>query len=139
MTFIEAIKEVSDSVIKDAKTNLRGMNHIATGSLRDSLTYNISKNKNGITIAFEGNDYAEYVDLGRRPGKGIPVDVLKKWLQLKKLDTSISFVINRKIREKGIAPSYFYTNALNDNMDGYNDAVDAYFDEIEEQFDIMFK
>ncbi|MCK9417027.1 hypothetical protein M0Q97_10245 [Candidatus Dojkabacteria bacterium] len=138
MTFLQALENVSDNVIKDAKTNLRNKNHIATGSLRDSLNYTMKQNKNGVTIAFGGNDYSEWVDQGRKPGKGIPVDILKNWLKLKRLDTSLSYVINKKIREKGIDPTYFYTNALNENIPAYDDAVDAYFDEIEAEFDIIF-
>jgi len=80
--------------------------------------------------------YGEWVDEGRKPGKGIPVDVLQKWISSKnmlledkngnelpmtpsRLD-SLSYVINRKIKEEGIKPTYFLT-----------DAVDKYFPKLE--------
>lgn len=139
MTYIEALEKVSNRVIKDAKLNLRDGNHKATGALDKSLNYSITKkSRTSIEILFGGTEYAEYVDQGRRPGKGIPLDALKKWLKIKKIDSSLSFVINKKIKEEGIKPTFFYTKALDDNQSDYDDCVEAYLDEIVEDLENMF-
>ena len=64
-------------------------------------------------------EHGEYLDKGRKPGKGVPPGVLEEWLtrpnvlaritgqdkQLKDYQiNSLAFVINRSIKKKGIKP-----------------------------------
>lgn len=104
----------------------------SSGRLRESLpgSYSLKTMDNSISLKFfEDNDawntYGKYVDEGRKPGKGVPPSALKAWIRQKpirlrdlktgafvkatdaKID-SLAFLINRKIKQKGIAPTYFF-------------------------------
>ena len=104
----------------------------SSGRLRESLpgSYTLKTMDNSIDLKFfENNDawktYGYVVDQGRKPGKGVPPDALKAWIRqkpirLRDLKTgsfvkatearinSLTYLINRKIKQKGIAPTYFF-------------------------------
>lgn len=130
MTLTDALGEIGKNIITDAKKTLKKQGHIATGNLYNTMNYVVNKNE----LSFDLSLYAKYVDQGRRPGKGIPVDSLKKWLKIKGLDENLSFIINKKIREKGIKPSNFFTNAFDSHVENIDDVLDKYVDEyVEDQ------
>jgi hypothetical protein len=104
----------------------------STGRLRESLpgSYSLKVMANSIGLNFfDNNDawkqYGYVVDQGRKAGKGVPPDALKAWIRqkpirLRDLKTgsfvkqteagvnSLAYLINRKIKQKGIAPTYFF-------------------------------
>lgn len=65
--------------------------------------------------------YSNVVDKGRRPGKYAPVDKLQEWVKWKfgisnpKQLKQATFLINRKIKEKGIDGTKFFSNAVDKN------------------------
>lgn len=73
--------------------------------------------------------YAEVIEKGRRPGKGIPVNALIPWLigKLKITDEKelarANFLIRRKIKAQGFKGAHMFEKALNEN---YN-KVEAIF------------
>lgn len=64
-------------------------------------------------------DYAQWVDEGRRPGKGVPIDPLMQWIREKGLkgrdkktgkyitNESLAFLISMGIKHYGIQPTNF--------------------------------
>lgn len=128
----EALKEIGNKVVVDAKSNLKKNNKLASGNLYNSIKYNIEKSK----LSFEMLQYGYWVDKGRKPGKGVPVDELKKWMKLKNIDMKYSYVINRKIKEKGIKPTFFFTMAYEKNTKDIDDILDKY---IVNLFDVYIK
>lgn len=109
MTLQEILEEVGDLIVQDAKATLKKKNKIATGNLYNSVKYSIEDS----SLSFQMEQYGKWVDRGRKPGKGIPVNDLKAWLKLKGIDQSLSYVINKKIREKGIKGNFFFSAAYN--------------------------
>lgn len=121
-----------------------------SGDLRRSLRYELLKTDKGYSVKFFMLDYGAYVDKGRKPGKGIPIDKLKSWIKskpvrLRDLKTnrfiastesrinSLSFLINRKIREKGIAPTNFLSEPLQDQLEKLNENLqNVVLEEMEE-------
>ena len=95
----------------------------ATGALRNSLDYSIKESGKGFTINFTGLDYGIYVEEGRLPGRGIPVNALQRWIKAKRIRPqkegggfikgtpaavkSLGFLINRKIKTFGIEANPF--------------------------------
>lgn len=57
-----------------------------------------------IEIDFTSNEYGEFVNDGRKPGKYVPVSKLREWTRSKGIPDSAVFPINKKIFEKGIKP-----------------------------------
>jgi len=97
-----------------------------SSKLRKSISYDakVSKTNRSFQFSISMEDYGVYVDKGRKPGKGIPPAELYKWIKskpirLRDLETksfikttesgikSLAFLINRKIKEKGIAATNF--------------------------------
>ena len=55
--------------------------------------------------------YAQWVEVGRKPGKMPPSDPINKWLKRKGINLKYSYPIRRSIGEKGLKGTYF-TNAF---------------------------
>ena len=108
------------------RTKYKNINN--SGTLRQSLGRNYNKGvldeRGMIKGRIEAVDYWYYVDQGRKPGKYPPytseVDGILHWV-LTKIpkqpdikDTSLAFLIARKIAKKGTRPTYFATSELTD-------------------------
>lgn len=126
MTLTEVLDKLGKDIVTDAKSILKRKNKYNTGTLYNSLSYKTTEK----SLSFLMADYGTYVNDGRKPGKGIPVSVLEKWMKQRGIDLKYSFVINRKIREKGIKPTYFFTIAFNDNMANLDKMIDKYVDDL---------
>lgn len=106
----------------------------ASGDLRKSIRFQIKIFSEYYSFNILMKDYYEWVDAGRKPGKGIPPDELMKWLSIsrvraklnKKPDSifrkptkpyqvkGLAYIINRKIKKFGIKPTYFFTDVFED-------------------------
>ncbi len=120
----------------------------ASGKLRDSIAYEIKETDTEVMVNVLGADYWEVVDKGRKPKlskgaspvKGVPVDTLAKWSETKKIKPrdlntgkfikntpknrqAMNFLMNRKIRWFGTAPTQFMTYALNDARSIFEDEI----------------
>ena len=105
------------------------------------VSYNIENNTLQMTLTAE--EYSKWVDEGRKPGIGMPVKPLKEWIKRKKLTikdvngkqlkmtdsriNGLSYVINRKIREKGIKPSHFIERPVDLMLDTLGDRLSVAF------------
>lgn len=102
----------------DTKTRMKKSRTDASGALRNSIEYNVTGLKGEVTML----EYGQYVESGRKPGKGIPPEVLKKWIVAKNIKPRVdnkfvkrtpqrinqmSFMMNRSIKAFGIAPNPF--------------------------------
>lgn len=111
-----------------------------TGDLQKSISVDYVFDENVFTITLTEEDYAYYVDQGRKPGKkGMPVNKLKEWIKRKKLTVKdangktlkmtdsrlngLSFVINRKIREEGIKATYLISKPIDAMLDNLGDRI----------------
>lgn len=89
---IDAIFLVLDSYgqagIKAIKDKLLASDKLASGSLYDSIDYDLySDNESIISLNFRANNYYKWVDGGRRPGQPQPPmqDILK-WIQSRRIN-----------------------------------------------------
>ena len=127
---LEAIAPIIEQIIKETLEEKRyafgyakykGVgNKVASGNLKNSVTVNVvhkSNNNNALQIMMA--DYAEYVQQGRRPGKGnVPIKSLLDWIKERNLkgrdkkgrfisNLSFAFAIQKNIKRYGIRPSNF--------------------------------
>lgn len=112
-------------VVAQAKANLRQKNKFATGELYESISYEVDP-KGGVIFYYE--DYGEYVESGRRPGKMPPVGPLIQWAKIKGLgqfrDKKGRFISNEQrgwaiafgIKKNGIKAFPFYQDAIDQSM-----------------------
>ncbi len=102
-------------------------NKIASRSLQNSINVNTSTSPDGSTLTVSMNDYGQWVQSGRLPGKkGVPVDALEKWIKERGLQgrdkkgryikrRSFAFAIQANIKKFGIRASNWYDVAI-DNV-----------------------
>lgn len=98
-----------------ARTYL-GENHsYASGTLGDTMDYQVLINDERMAVGIELEDYWVYVEKGRKPGKFPPIEDIMEWITVKPVTPrpysytpsvkSLSFLIQRSIKEsKGYAP-----------------------------------
>jgi hypothetical protein len=103
----------------------KGMgNKVASGKLRDSISVVITKRPNETIIQVLSEEYAQWVQSGRLPGKkGVPISAIEKWIKERGLTgrdkkgrfikrRSFAFAIQSNIKKFGIRPSNFLDVAL---------------------------
>jgi len=119
--------------ISVTKKTFRG-NYVASGQLVNS----IQPNPNGMTLGITMNKTADYVQNGRKPGKGIPLESMRNWTKMKRIQPrdlstgrfkskataeSMRFMMNRKIKHFGIEPFPFVTMARTEILPSFNKAL----------------
>ena len=119
--------------ISVTKKTFRG-NYVASGQLVNS----IQPNPNGMTLGITMNKTGDYVQNGRKPGKGIPLDSMRNWTKMKRIQPrdlstgkfkskataeSMRFAMNRKIKHFGIEPFPFVTMARTEILPSFNKAL----------------
>jgi hypothetical protein len=99
-------------------------NKVASGKLRDSIKVNVIDNGNSPIIEVLAEQYAQWVQSGRLPGKkGVPISAIENWIKSRGLQgrnkkgqfinrRSFAFAIQNNIKKFGIRPSNFLDVAL---------------------------
>jgi hypothetical protein len=120
-TIEDVLNELGDRIVAEMKSELRSKEKKASGNLINNLQAK-AVGKQLIIKSKGAEKYQSVVDLGRRPGKGVPPDNLKKWISIKKLrpkkernvktERDLYFVIQRKIKNEGIQGIGYSTASL---------------------------
>ena len=120
-------------VVSATKKTFRG-NYVASGQLVAS----IQPDPKGLTLGITMNKTADYVQRGRKPGKGIPLDSMRGWVKMKRIqprdmstgrykskatEGAMRFMMNRKIKYFGIEPFPFVTQARQQILPSFNKAL----------------
>jgi hypothetical protein len=120
-------------VVSATKKTFRG-NYVASGQLVAS----IQPDPNGLNMGISMNKTADYVQRGRKPGKGSPLDSMRSWVKMKRIqprdlstgkfkskanEESMRFMMNRKIKYFGIQPFPFVSQARQQILPSFNKAL----------------
>lgn len=133
----EGLKKGGMLIIADAQRNLRSNRTNNTGLLSNSGK--VQKTSEGYDVGFFSRDsesgYAEFVEYGRRSGKFPPLKMITEWVRKKlrlkdKALKSASFLISRKIAQKGTRPQPFFAPAVEKNRDGILDSISEAIDKV---------
>ncbi len=144
---IDALNEFRGEYVRELTNSLTEKNLISSGQLGESIKLNVQPKVKVFGQVYRMQirmaQYGEYVDEGRKPGKGLPPGVLENWLrypntlqkvtgqdrQLKDHERkSLAYVINRSIKQKGIKPKNWIQPAAdkaNKNIAGVVEAAIA--------------
>lgn len=97
---------------------------VASGRLRDSIDVKVSQNRGKSVIDVYMEDYGQFVQSGRLPGKkGVPISAIEEWIKSRGLlgrnkkgrfitRRSFAFAIQTNIKKFGIRPSNFIDKSL---------------------------
>lgn len=122
-------------------------NKVASGNLLNTLDYRVSDDGGKAVLILTYQDYFKYVNLGRKPRvKRVPLDVLFKWIKIKKIrgrdkkgrfikDMSLAWAIQTNIFKYGIRPANIYDKTLDsieDLFDNPPPEIEAEIDELVE-------
>jgi hypothetical protein len=105
------IEKLGNLLLNATKKQLEKDGRKATGKGIASLETKVFALGENVVVQLLGEDYLEYQDTGRKPGKGVSKEgqkLLAKWVQLKGIETDpkkakgMAFVIARNMKEVGM-------------------------------------
>ena len=124
---IQAIDEFGRVIVDNYKAELEACNY-QDGQLYRTLSYSVSTGTGGWVISVSLENYWKYIEYGRRPGKMPPLDVIEKWINVRRIIPhsmtlksgktvipsvkQLSFLIARSIGRRGIQPRPFFKQSF---------------------------
>ena len=97
------LTEIGNKLIKEIADRLESKNINNVGTASSSLKVESTEN----SLKIKGVGYIRFLDVGRRPGKFAPPEVIQEWVRTKlgitepKENKSVAFLINRKLKVEG--------------------------------------
>lgn len=136
----EALLIFGKEYVNELTNQLRKLDKVATGDLIRSLDVRLIKTAFGTiyTIELLAENYLQFVDAGRRPGKFAPVRALQKWARVKGIPQRAVYPINLKIKEQGIKPTHVLDKTLK-RMDQNRRALNQLEDDLEDWTDALIE
>lgn len=143
---ITTLESICKDIIERAQRNIgatrtikgKKRRRVASGDLKDSLTYSITKGQRTTKVLFgasgKASKYAEVIEKGRRPNsKQPPTGAIIQWIKTKRLKPrnnkgviqkmtearirSMAFAIAKSIGKNGIEGIHYFEDAIKDTMD----------------------
>lgn len=109
----QVLEDFAEYLIQTAKDNLSKNHSYASGTLADSMDYEITIENDVASVLIKMESYWDYVEFGRKAGKMPPVYKIYDWINQKGISPrpvtpsveSLSFAIQKSIKDKkGYAP-----------------------------------
>lgn len=123
---VHILQQFGNWIIDSYRRKLYEGGSNATGLLGNSLSTTVNAEDGIYEVVLNIQEYWKYLEYGRLPGSFPNIDAIKKWIQVKpilptpdrngKIPTidQLTFLISRKIAEKGIEPRYYLNNTLDE-------------------------
>lgn len=123
---LHLLQQYGNQIVDSYRRKLYEGGANATGLLGNSLSTQIYADDGIYEVTLLIQDYWKYLEYGRLPGSFPNIDAIKKWILVKpviptigsngKIPTTdqLTYLISRKIAEKGIEPRYYLTNTLDE-------------------------
>lgn len=106
------VNQFGIDVIKQMQEELKKNKSISSNKLINSLNYKAKVQIEKIIIQFNAEDYAIYIEQGRKAGTRPPVSKLKEWCKIRGIKEENTFKISNKIFKFGIKPKPFLMKSL---------------------------
>lgn len=123
---LHILQQYGNLIIDSYRRKLNEGGSNATGLLGNSLSTTVNAEDGIYEVLLNIQEYWKYLEYGRLPGSFPNIDAIRKWIQVKpvlptpssngKVPTleQLTFLISRKIAEKGIEPRYYLNNTLDE-------------------------
>ena len=124
---MKALNDFGQKIVDNYKAELQACNY-QDGQLYRTLSYSVSTGTGGWVISVSLENYWKYIESGRRPGKMPPLDVIEKWINVRRIIPhsmtlksgktvipsvkQLSFLIARSIGRRGIQPRPFFKQSF---------------------------
>lgn len=86
--------------VQDIKAQLSAKDKIASGSLYNSINYNVVIEEPHVQLQLLYNAYLQWIDAGRHPGTQPPVDSILQWIQARAIAPNVKENTRRNILGK---------------------------------------
>lgn len=117
---IDSIRSILDSngqmLIRNLQKDLEVKKTNASSTLSKSLKFVTEVNQTSVIGTLYAEDYWVFVNEGRKAGKRPPISAIEKWIKEKPIqlndisETSLAFLIARKIGKEGTKGTKVFTN-----------------------------
>ena len=124
---MKALRDFGQKIVDNYKAELEACGY-QDGQLYRTLSYSVSSGTGGWVISVSLENYWKYIESGRRPGKMPPLDVIEKWINVRRIIPhsmtlksgktvipsvkQLSFLIARSIGQRGIQPRPFFKQSF---------------------------
>lgn len=142
----EVLQRLGDYFVHEAQNNLLTggnppyPNSNASGTLTNSLKYNVEIDNAHFEVSVELEDYWYYVENGRKAGKMPPIDKIAEWVRVKRIVPQVregvdgkkrkaptveqlAFLIARKIGNEGVEGTKFFSKAKEDTLSYFKESI----------------
>ena len=140
------LRKIANEIIQDMVNEITTRDRVASGTVRDS--FKAEPTKEGIGIknearSAEGYNYSSNVDLGRSPGKYVPIQPLVRWATLKEIVPKnnksleqFAFAVSKTLMKRGYQGINFSAKSFLKSQDMITKRIgEAYLKDLEKQLE----
>lgn len=132
----EVLNRFADRFIQLARENLTNNGSNASHALYDSLEKIVEIGENYYSVKISLEDYWQFLEHGRGPGKFPPPPAIRDWVEIKPVYAypdsrghtptveQLTFLISRKIAREGTDPQPFFEPAKEQAIREFGEAID---------------
>ncbi len=140
------LRKIANELIQDMVNEITTRDRVASGSVRDSFKTDLFEDGIGIkneARSPEGYNYSSNVDLGRRPGKYVPIQPLIRWATLKKIVPKnnksleqFAFAVSKTLMKRRYPGINYVAKSFIKSQDIITKRIgDSYLKDLEEQLE----
>ena len=140
------LRKIANELIQDMVNEITTEDRVASGQLKDSFKADLIEDGIGIkneARSPEGYNYSSNVDLGRRPGKYVPIQPLVRWATLKKIVPKnnksleqFAFAVSKTLMQRGYPGISYVAKSFIKSQDMITKRIgEAYLKDLKEQLE----
>lgn len=140
------LRKIANELIRDMVNEITTRDRVASGQLKDSFKADLIEDGIGIkneARSAEGYNYSSNVDLGRSPGKYVPIQPLVRWATLKKIVPKnnksleqFAFAVSKTLMQRGYPGISYVAKSFIKSQDMITKRIgEAYLKDLEKQLE----
>lgn len=135
----EVLQRFGEYFIEEARRNLLNDGSNASGTLTDSMVFNVIVDDSHYEVTVTLEDYWYYVENGRKAGKFPPLGKIEEWINVKHIVPQVghlsngktylptvkqlAFLIGRKIAKEGTEGTGFFSRSKEDTKKYFEESI----------------